>query len=246
MTHRPAWRWRASLSCLLGVAVIVVCLVPPLGRDAHVYLWVRALQFLLLGLAGPGLIVASGSGSGPATRVSTAGTRPRRLPAAGPVTAVIVSNVAWLGWQLPALVDLERTNTPVALAGYACWIGAGLLFWRPLIPSAGHGPASPLRGIALLVRTVADFTVLGMVLAFGSGVLYPAYSGAAHQVMTVLDDQQLSGAVLWMGSLPAFIVAGFALMLQWLGNEESAAEAAGTGLLRASRKTGWPARPVAR
>ena len=159
---------------------------------------------------------------------------------------MVISNLAWLCWQLPPFVDLARTSTAVALAGYACWVGAGLLFWRQLIPAAGHEPTSPLFRIALLVGTVAVFTVLGMVLVFGSGVLYPAYSGAAHHVMTVLDDQQLAGAVLWMGSLPPLIVAGLALMLQWLGNEESAADAAGMGRLLASRKTGWPSWPVAR
>ena len=40
-----------------------------------------------------------------------------------------------------------------------------------------------------------------MVLVFGYGVLYPGYANPAHHVMTVLDDQQLAGAVLWMGML---------------------------------------------
>jgi cytochrome c oxidase assembly factor CtaG len=90
------------------------------------------------------------------------------------------------------------------------------------------------------------FTVLGMVLVFGSGVVYPGYANAAHHTMTVLDDQQLSGAVLWMGSLLPFVVGGVALMMAWLSDEESAELTDGLDRLLAPRKNGWPSRPVIR
>jgi cytochrome c oxidase assembly factor CtaG len=58
-------------------------------------------------------------------------------------------------------------------------------------------------------------------------------------VMTVLDDQQLSGAVLWMGMLPPLITAGVALLMRWLSEEESA----GLDRLLTPRKSAWSARP---
>jgi cytochrome c oxidase assembly factor CtaG len=99
----------------------------------------------------------------------------------------------------------------------------------------------------MLVGTVIVWTVLGMVLVFGSNVLYPVYANSAHHaVMTVLDDQQLSGAVLWMGIIPVVITAGVALLMQWLDNEESADLSAGLDRLLAQRRGGWPSRPVIR
>ena len=40
--------------------------------------------------------------------------------------------------------------------------------------------------------------------------------------MTVLDDQQVGGAVLWMGMLPPLIIAAVALLMRWMSDEESA------------------------
>ena len=91
-----------------------------------------------------------------------------------PVAAVIVSNAAFLCWQVPALFDLARANSAVALAEHACYIGAGLLFWLQLITSGRSTPAAaPLRRIALLVGTAGVFTVAGMALVFGSGAAVP-------------------------------------------------------------------------
>ena len=79
-------------------------------------------------------------------------------------------------------------------------------------------------------------------------MFYPAYANAAHHVMTVLDDQQLAGAVLWMGMLPAVIPAAVAVLLRWLNDEESAALSAGLDRLLtqpdpAQRGSAWPSRP---
>jgi len=87
-----------------------------------------------------------------------------------------------------------------------------------------------------------------MVLVFGASVIYPAYANAAHHVTTVLDDQQLSGAVLWMGMLLPVIPAAVAILMRWLGDEESAALSAGLDRLLAQpdparRGSAWPSRP---
>ncbi len=110
------------------------------------------------------------------------------------------------------------------------------MFWLQLISSRPLQPATPaLRRLALLIGTVGASTVFGMMLVFGSGVLYPAYANSAHHLMTVLDDQQLAGAVLWMGFLLPAMVAAVALMMQWLRDEESAELSAGLDRLLTPR-----------
>jgi cytochrome c oxidase assembly factor CtaG len=236
MNLRRARRGRASLSCVLGLAAVALALVPPLAALAGTYLWVRALQILLLLLAGPGFLIAGAS-----QLPIRLGTWPAALPARWPVAATVVANAAWLCWQLPVLVGLARTDAVVAVAEHLCYLAAGLLLWRQLLTAE----VPVLRRIALLVASAGVFTVAGMVLVFGSGVLYPGYAAGAHHVMTLLDDQQLSGAVLWMGSLPSFIAAGMALVLQWLSSEEAAA-APGRRRRPAASRTGWPSGPVIR
>jgi putative membrane protein len=160
-----------------------------------------------------------------------------------PVLAVVTFNAAWLGWHLPAAFDLVQENAAARLAEHACYLSAGVWFWLQVAGPRRYGRwQPPLRRLALLTATAAAGTVLGMVLVFGANVVYPAYANSLHHVMTVLDDQQLSGAVLWMGMIPPVVIAGVALLIGWLNDEDSDASADLSRLLR-HRTSGWYVRP---
>ncbi len=226
----------------LGLAVIVLALVSPIGYLSDVYIWVRALQELLVAVTGPGLIVLGAPWA--ALRI------PQRRVAwllAKPGLAVIAANAVWLAWQLPVLYDAVHGSAGIALVEHVSYIAAGLLFWLQLISSRPLSQrTSPMRRVRLLVGTVLASTVVGMVLVFGNGVQYPVYANSAHHLTSVLYDQQLAGAVLWMGMLGPLTVAGVALLLEWFSNEESAELSAGLDRLLTSRPHGWPSRPVNR
>jgi putative membrane protein len=226
----------------LGLAVILLALVSPIGYLSDVYIWVRALQELLVAVTGPGLIVLGAPWA--AFRI-----QPGRVAwlLSRPVLAVISANVVWLGWQLPVLFDAAHGSAGIALAEHVSYIAAGLVFWLQLISSRPLSQrTAPMRRVSLLVGTVLASTVVGMVLVFGNGVEYPVYANSAHHLTSVLYDQQLAGAVLWMGMLGPMIVAGVALLLEWFSNEESAELSAGLDRLLAPRPHGWPSRPVNR
>jgi putative membrane protein len=230
---------REAIMFQLGLALVAAALVSPMGYLSDVYIWVRALQELLLTAVGPGLIVLGA----PWTAF---GLAPRRLNwlTARPVLAVAAANVIWLAWQLPGPYDAAHGSAPVALAEHVSFIVSGIVFWLQLISSRPLVQRTPpVRRMALVAVTAAAYTVLGMVLVFGSGVFYPVYANSAHHLTTVLDDQQLSGAVLWMGILLPLTVAGVALLLEWFSNEESAELTAGLDRLLTPRPHGWPSRP---
>ena len=128
-------------------------------------------------------------------------------------------NAIWLGSHVTALYDLAASNATFRYLESACYLGAGIMFWLQLIGSRASSP--PLRRLTLIVGTAAADAVLGMVLVFGSAVVYPAYRGAGHHALSVLSDQQVAGAVLWMGVLPVLIIAALALINGWLDAEES-------------------------
>ena len=238
----------------LGALVGLLALVSPVGYLSDAYLWVRALQFLLLAIVVPGLIVVGAPSS--ELRAAVGGRAhgqqdaPDDAPAstpwllARPTLAVVLAVAVWIAWQLPAPFDAVTASSGVALASHATCVAAGIVFWLQLVGSAPLRPAATaLRRLALVIGTVAVMTVLGMVLVFGSGVLYSGYANHWHHVMTVLDDQQLSGAVLWMGSLPPLITAAIALLVHWLNDEDSADLSAGLDRLLTPRKHAWSARP---
>ena len=238
-----------------GLLLALLAIVSPLGYWSGIYIWVRALNDLTLAFVAPGLVVLGAPWSAlarclgrPAPAASdTPGPRPWWLR--WPVATVVAFNVMWLGGHLTVVFDRAPASRAAAIAGYLVYLGAGILFWLQLIGSRPWSPAaSPLRRAALLAGTAAADTVLGMVLTFGSSVVYPGYANQWHHVMTVLDDQQLSGAILWMGILPPVVAAAVAALNRWLNDEDSAALSVGLDRLldqpdRGGRHPAWPSRP---
>jgi putative membrane protein len=244
-----------------GLLVAAIAVISPVGYWSGSYLWVRAAQDLLLAVIAPSLIVLGApwlvlaAGLAVVTRRRVRSAPPaegRRASAAGvrpawwlawPLGVTIAFNVVWLGWHLPALYDLSATNPVVRYAEYGTYLGAGILFWLQLIGSRPSSPAAPpTRRLAFLVGTAAADTVLGMVLVFGSGLLYPAYVGPAQRVLAVIADQQVAGAALWMGVLPSLIIAFVALLGSWLDNEERDDPSRDLGKLTAPQTAGWRSR----
>jgi putative membrane protein len=238
-----------------GLLVALLAIVSPVRYWSGIYIWVRAVQDLLLAVVAPGLIVVGAPwlalarclGRPDAGRLDRGDAARSRPPwwLRWPVTTVVAFNVIWLAWHVPALFDRVPASAVVAAVEYLLYLGAGILFWLQVIGSRPWTPAAvPLRRATLVIATVAADTVLGMVLVFGSGVLYRAYGNAAHHVMTVVDDQQLAGAVLWMGMLPPMIAGAVAALMRWLNDEESQALSAGIDRLLTPRSSAaWPSRP---
>jgi len=238
-----------------GLLLALLAIVSPLRYWSGIYIWVRAVQDLVLAVVAPGLIVVGAPWTALARSVGRPQIGQQVLdgPAAGqrqpwwlrwPLATVVAFNVIWLGWHLPALFDKVPASTAAAALEYMLYLGAGVLFWLQLIGSRPWTPTAPaMRRIALLVGTVAADTILGMVLVFGSGVFYRYYGNSSHHVLTLVDDQQLAGAVLWMGVLPPMISAAVAVLVRWLNDEESADLSAGIDRLLTQRSSAWPSRP---
>jgi putative membrane protein len=262
--HGPAGRdhrGREAAAFYGGVLAAGIAVVSPVGYWSDSYLWVRAVQDLLLAVIAPSLIVLGAPWLALAAGLAVLARRHVRSPPAAegrrpsapgggpgwwlawPLGVTIAFNIVWLGWHVPALYDLSATNAAVRNAEYATYLGTGILFWLQLIGSRPSSPAAPpMRRLAFLVGTAAADTVLGMVLVFGSGLLYPAYVGPAHRVLTVIADQQVAGAALWMGVLPSLIIVSVALLGTWLDNEERDDPSRDLEKLTALQTAGWRSR----
>jgi putative membrane protein len=238
-----------------GLLLALFAIVSPLRYWSGIYIWVRAIQDLVLAIVAPGLIVVGAPWPALARSVGLRQIGPRAPDALTtasrppwwlrwPLATVVAFNVIWLGWHLPALFDEVPVSAAVAALEYAVYLGAGILFWLQVIGSRPWAPAAaPMRRAAFLAGTVAADTILGMVLVFGSGVFYRFYDNSWHHVMTVVDDQQLAGAILWMGVLPPMIAASVAVLVRWLNDEESEDLSAGIDRLLTQRSSAWPSRP---
>jgi putative membrane protein len=254
-----------------GLLVALIGIVSPLAYWSVIYIWVRSLQDLLVAVVAPALIVVGqpgpalvaalrGAGRGGSAVGPDASSKALRTPwwLRYPMTVTVAFNVVWLGWHVPVLYDLAHTNAAARYLEFALYLGVGIAFWLQLFGSASAAPAAlPIRRLGMLIATVVADTILGMVLVFGSGVLYPAYRGAAHHALSVVADQQVGGAVLWMGMLPPLIIGSVALLMRWLDHDETneltreldrltRQPAAGRSAWASSGRGAWVARPGTR
>src|SRR5260370_23218490 len=193
-----AWRAAAFRG---GVLAVLLGMVSRLAYWSLTFIWVRSIQDLLLAAVAPALIAAGAPGralasglrrrSQSAARPADARDRPQapgraRWWLAWPAAVTVAFNVVWLGGHLPALYDLAATNAAVRYVQWTAYLAAGILFWLQLVGSGGSNPrAAPSRRLAPLRGTAAAETVLGIVLVFRSGLVYPAYLRAAHHVLSV-------------------------------------------------------------
>jgi putative membrane protein len=249
---------REAVIFYAGLLAVLLAVVSSVGYWAQRLIWVRSVQDLLLAIVAPLLIVLGAPWlvlyrglrgrpwAGRREREKDANGRPddylawRRLP----IAATLAFNIAWCCWHLPVLYDAARSS-PLAFAGQVgSYLGFGMLFWLQLVRSRPHVPAlTPIRRVMLLVGTAGIGAVLAMVLVFGSTLLYPGYLASHHHAFSVIADQQVGGAVLWVIPLIPYFAVAVALLVRWLNEEESAELATGIDRLLKPPRSAWSSRP---
>jgi cytochrome c oxidase assembly factor CtaG len=160
-----------------------------------------------------------------------------------PIVATVAFCAIWWAWHLPALFDAAIRNPLVYAAEVVTYLGVGVAFWLQLVDSRPLRPRSaPLSRVPLILGAAASCTVLGLIRVFSPGLAYPAYLGFRHHVLSVVADQQVGGAVLWVIPLVPFSILAVTLVIGWL-NDEDAEAAAGLDRLLKAHKSAWPSRP---
>ena len=253
---RPAGLTRETVAFYSGLVLIVLVVVSPLGYWAGTFIWLRVLQDIVFGVYAPSLLVLGAPwlvlwrGLGrtwrPRATMAAAPVPPRLRSWPVAVTALFI--LVWCGWYVPALYD-AGVHHPVVLTVQALTtLAAGTLLWLQLIGSRPFSPQfGPLYRVMLLAAIVLCGTILGMVLSFGANVLYPVYLGVGHHhLLSVVFDQQAGGSELWVLVLVPYMIAGIALLVRWLNEEESQALSLGLDRMLRAPKSTWPTRTGSR
>jgi len=247
----PGGLAREAIAFYSGLLLAALALLSPLGYWSGRFIWIRVLQDIVLGVYAPPLIVLGapwlvlwrGLGRTARPRPTAAVRVPPRLRT-WPVAVTALFIVVWCGWYIPALYD-AGVHHPVVLAAQAVTtMGAGVLLWLQMIGSRPFSPQfGPLYRVMLLAAIVLCGTILGMVLSFGASVIYPTYRGVgSHHLLSVVFDQQAGGSELWVLVLVPYMIAGIALLIRWLNDEESEALAHGLDRILRPSKSTWPTR----
>ncbi len=239
-----------SLWFYAGLLVLLLAVDSPIDYWADAYFTVHMVQHLLLMFAAPSLVVAGAPGqplldalpgrSGKTvTRSVLAGDWSRPLRAlwrflSAPLTAVLLFNLAMVGWHIPAAFDLAADNSAVHIwLEHGSFFATGVLFWLQFIPSPPFRSRMPLlgRAAALLATNVVMIFIAMALSIFATHSVYAPYDHVPGVTLPPFADQQIGAAVLWVcgdfWALPTMI-----LTIRKLLSDETGA---GTALDRLAR-----------
>ena len=229
---------RARTVCwLLGLAAVLVALQSPIERYDTTLFSVHMVQHILLTLVGPPLL-ALGAPITLLLRLARPETRRRViLPIlhSWPVRAVTFPVVSWLlfafamwGSHFSPLFNTSLEEPTVHQLEHLVYLVTASLFWWPAI---GLDP-SPwrMREPARILYTFLQMpqnSFLGLAIVSATAPLYPHYATLTRDWgPSVLVDQQMAGAVMWIVGDLVFLVAMLGIVVGWMRREDHEAAAA--------------------
>jgi cytochrome c oxidase assembly factor CtaG len=219
---QAAGAWRAA-GFLLGLVLIWIAVASPLASgDAHL-LTVHMVQHLVLMSLAPPLIWLADPVRLLFCAVPSRLTGSVVLPIARwrpiqrfgrllghPVVCWVAATTALVAWHVPALLTLTLHSSAWHVIEHASFLVGGLLFWWPVVePWPTSSTERPWSIVLYLFLATLPCDVLSGFLVFSERIAYPMYlSAPGHSSVSVLDDQQRAGALMWTAVTIIYLVAG--------------------------------------
>jgi cytochrome c oxidase assembly factor CtaG len=132
------------------------------------------------------------------------------------------ATAALVVWHIPAAFDLGRSSELWHHVQHATFLGAGLLFWWPVIPSqlrrSRLHPSQPRWSLVLyLFAATLPCDALSAFLAFCGRVVYPFYLDVPrHFNLSAIQDQQCAGALMWTCVTFAYLIPAVLITMKLL------------------------------
>jgi putative membrane protein len=234
----PARRWHAA-SFYTGLATVILALESPVDALSaslfsfhmvqHLLLIMVAAPLLLLG--DPGITMLRGVPLPLRRRALSYLARQRWVSALGRLFSLLMHPrsvfIIFVGdlylWHWNRLFNVALESDTVHLCEHLCFLLTAFMFWSQIIDQrAIHARLSYARRAAYTVITAAASNFLAMYFVFAPKPLYSAYASLPSRPfdMTVLGDQQLAGAIMWVPVLFLFGGAFIVCLYKALGEDE--------------------------
>lgn len=222
---------RGALAMAGGLLTVGIALFSPLDAHADRLAWVHMLQHLLLMMvAAPLIVLASplqvvAPWGLPRTLQASVGAVRRAL---GRVRYVLWQPVAtwslyaltvWI-WHVPALYEGALRSPLVHDLQHLAFVIAAALFWRVVLDPISRRRLGPGLGLLYLFATSLQAMGLGVLMTFARRAWYPAYGEPPG--LTLLEDQQMAGALMWMPGCALYAVVAGGIAARWLAEPPSA------------------------
>jgi putative membrane protein len=236
-----AWRhrgrrlgWRAG-AFAAGWLSLAVALVTPLDSLGHALFSAHMAQHLLLMLAAAPLLALSAP-LGPllmglpyqaGSALGAWWPRAHRVRGAWrvlshPVTAWGLHTLALWVWHAPGLYQAALTNAWLHGLEHVAFLGTALLFWWALLHPSRTSRWLLGPGGSMYVFTMAlQGGLLGALMTLAPQPWYPIYAAWTEAWgLSLLGDQQLAGAIMWIPSGLVYLGAALAVLGAWLAAME--------------------------
>ena len=180
------------------------------------------VQHVLIGLIAPPLWLLGLSASMAA--------RLLRVPAlraiAEPVPAQLVMAAVMVGWHIPLLYDLTLASEVVHVFEHLTFMGAGVLFWWPVVDATSkqlRWRLGPVGKVVYLLAGTAAQDLVSLVLMFSRTPFYGFYRTVPHSVSGTdpLTDQTLAGIALFFAGKISYSVAMLKLFVDWVARSRA-------------------------
>jgi cytochrome c oxidase assembly factor CtaG len=223
----------------LGSLVALLALVSPLDHLSDVYLLTaHMIQHLLLLVVAPPLWLM-GMPKGWLDPFIGSGWLQKCLHwITRPISAFLIFNaVVWV-WHVPGLYDAALANNSVHILEHLMFIAAAIVGWWPVLgflPGPAPRAAYPVQMLYLFALMIST-TGLGALLSLAQYPLYPFYLDAPRVLggmplpvhipgsrlwgLSVMDDQQMAGLIMWVPGNMLYFSAFMVVLNQWFRNEE--------------------------
>src|SRR5215470_10866532 len=227
LLYVPGWR---LASFLFGMSLVWAALGSPLVAYDHDLLTVHMIQHLLLMTFAPALILlgepllAFWHGLARPEKVVVGRLFQRPLAQwfgwalSRPALCWTVSALTLLGWHVPALFALGMHSEVWHAVEQASFLGAGFLFWIPVIqPWPDVSTVPQWSTLLYLFLATLPCDILSGFLVFSDRVAYPVYfSVPRHFGFSVLEDQQCAAALMWACVTLVYLVPAAMLSVKLL------------------------------
>ena len=139
--------------------------------------------------------------------------------------------VVYLGWHEPAAYNLALRRNDVHDLEHITFFAASMLFWWHAFAVAPHihKPLPVWGRLAFLLGAIPPNMLAGVSIAFSNSVIYTYYESIPRVWgFTLLQDQRLGGAIMWIPGSMMFLLAGVLVLALGLQREKERSKLVGT------------------
>jgi cytochrome c oxidase assembly factor CtaG len=231
-----AWR---PVSYITGLLLIGFALMSPLDVLVQQLFFMHMIQHVLLIMIAPFFLMLPNPmpfllwGLPPRVRLATGGALNRILhkestigrflrKVTGPAAVWFIMILFIIGWHDPSMYNAALRNDTVHDFEHLTMFAAGMLYWWT-VTGAGprlHKNLSRPAKIAFIIAAIPPNMALGAALAFSQQPIYSYYNDMPRLWgISVLDDQRISGIIMWIPGSMMHFMSALALIFLILSGE---------------------------